>query len=194
MCSASRSLWILFGCSVDEASLVDMPDSARPSQLWSDRDYELPRGRFRNYQKHHVFKTRAIPVRRSKPVPLTGAYAGLSPKRLSLKGSDGMGGPAALRAQAEAWLAEAAAMEKNVKGLSLEQQVGLGLVTQSISVKVLVKGWDPEGRGSIVKSEFRMRFRGLLERLALIYPGTKPIDEIFEKHDGGARLSAEIGS
>lgn len=154
----------------------------RATHLWTDEDFALPRGRFRTYQSHHIFRTKARPVRQTKPVPIKGAFAGLSPKRLIASGGSA-GDPEPLRAQAQAWNDEAAQIERDLPTLTLAEQIGQGLVTHQIRVRDLVASWDGEGRGSIVKSEFRMRFRGLIERLHLVYPGTKAIDAMYDEYD-----------
>lgn len=160
-----------------------MPGTARPTHLWSDEDFALPRGRFRTYQRHHVFKTKARPRRLTRPVPLKGVFAGLSPKRLLA--SAGSTGTQPLRAQAQVWNEEAAKLEKSLPTLTLAEQIGQGLGTHQINIRDLVQSWDGEGRGSIVKSEFRTRCRGLLDRLGLMYPGPKPLDAMYDEHDAG---------
>ena len=112
-----------------------MPGTARPTHLWSDEDFALPRGRFRTYQRHHVFKTKARPRRLTRPVPLKGVFAGLSPKRL-LASAGSTGTPQPLRAQTQVWNEEAAKLEKLLPTLTLAEQIGQGLGTHQINIRV----------------------------------------------------------
>lgn len=90
---------------------------------------------------------------------------------------------AALRGHAATWLAEAVRLENNMPQLSLEQQIGQGMLLEGVNPSQLVKKWDTGQRGQVLRAEFRTRFKALMETLRLIYPGIKPIDELFDKYD-----------
>ena len=117
-------------------------------------------------------------------MPLTGHFAGL---KRALGNGIGKGDSAdqikALRGHADTWMAEAVKLENDMPTLSLEQQIGQGMVLEGVNPSELVKKWDTGQRGQVLRAEFRTRFKALMEILRLIYPGMKAIDELFDKYD-----------
>ena len=52
-----------------------------------------------------------------------------------------------------------------------------------IEIPALVASWDPQKKGSVLKSEFHMRIKTLMERGGLVYPGKRAADDLFDKYD-----------
>jgi len=92
-----------------------------------------------------------------------------------------------LASMSSQWLEEAERIEKSSPPPTLEQQVGDVLLTKNIRIVDLLKLWDPNGDGQILRAEFRLNLRAL--GLDLNF---QEADLLFDTYDGDKSGSIEV--
>ena len=157
-----------------------MPPNAKG--IWT------PRG---TTARHHTSKkirrrtftphlARTEPWAAPKPVPIKGAFAGLTPRHKAVRGDNNTSG---LTAKADAWDAEADEILAELPEMSVKEQIASNLASCNVAPLTLCSQWDPSGSGSCVKMEFRLRLKGFMATRDLEPPAPHLLDEIFDEYD-----------
>jgi len=123
----------------------------------------------------------------SKPplVPYKGAFAGLKPKRRNHAAADADSDSRYLQRRADDLIAEAEDLESQVPRPTLSEMLGSVMLERNVDTDELIKAWDPTSSGSIVKSECRLRLKGIFSQFG---NGSETctqseIDSIFDSVD-----------
>lgn len=109
-------------------------------------------------------------------------------KRITIEEAMTPEGAETLARMAQAWLDEAARLERETPHPTLEILIGDILQVQNVALDRLLASWDPSGNGALTKGEFRSAVRSL----GLAGTTSADIDALFEKYDGDASGKIEI--